>query len=67
MRRKAVTDMTKIQAIHLQRVAIIYLRQSTTHQLEYNRESTDRQYALVDRALELGWSREQIIVVDDDL
>ena len=62
-----MTDMTKIQAIHLQRVAIIYLRQSTTHQLEYNRESTDRQYALVNRALELGWSREQIMVVDDDL
>ena len=48
-------------------MAIIYLRQSTTHQLEYNRESTDRQYALVNRALELGWSREQIMVVDDDL
>jgi DNA invertase Pin-like site-specific DNA recombinase/uncharacterized protein YndB with AHSA1/START domain len=48
-------------------VAIIYLRQSTPHQLEYNRESTARQYALVDRALELGWSREQISLVDDDL
>ena len=62
-----MTDTTKIETTHLQRVAIIYLRQSTPHQLEYNRESTQRQYALVDRALELGWSREQIIVVDDDL
>ena len=62
-----MTDTTKIQPTHRQRVAIIYLRQSTRHQLEHNRESTDRQYALVDRALELGWSREQIILVDDDL
>ncbi len=62
-----MTDTTKIETTHLQRVAIIYLRQSTAHQLEYNRESTQRQYALVDRALELGWSREQIIIVDDDL
>ena len=62
-----MTDTTKIKTIHLQRVAIIYLRQSTMHQLQYNRESTDRQYALVDKAVELGWSREQIITVDDDL
>jgi DNA invertase Pin-like site-specific DNA recombinase/uncharacterized protein YndB with AHSA1/START domain len=62
-----MTDTTKIQPTHRQRMAIIYLRQSTAHQLEYNRESTDRQYALVDRALELGWSREQISLVDDDL
>ena len=62
-----MNDTTKIKTIHLQRVAIIYLRQSTMHQLQYNRESTDRQYALVDKAVELGWSREQIITVDDDL
>jgi DNA invertase Pin-like site-specific DNA recombinase/uncharacterized protein YndB with AHSA1/START domain len=62
-----MTDTTKIQPTHLQRGAIIYLRQSTVHQLEHNRESTDRQYALVKRALELGWSRGQIRLVDDDL
>jgi len=62
-----MTDTTKIQPTHRQRVAIIYLRQSSPHQLEHNRESTDRQYALVDRALELGWSREQIVIVDEDL
>ena len=61
-----MTDTSKIESTHLQRVAIIYPRQSTAHQLEYNRESTQRQYALVDRALELGWDREQIIIVDDD-
>lgn len=62
-----MTDTTKIQPTHRQRLAIIYLRQSTPHQLEHNRESTERQYALVDRALELGWSRAQISLVDDDL
>jgi len=62
-----MSDTTKIQPTHRQRLAIIYLRQSTPHQLEHNRESTARQYALVDRALELGWSRAQISLVDDDL
>ncbi len=62
-----MTDTTKIETTHLQRVAIIYLRQSRPHQVEYNRESTQRQYALVDRALALGWARTQIIIVDDDL
>ncbi len=62
-----MTDTTKIQPTHLQRVAIIYLRQSKPHQLVHNRESTARQYALVDKALELGWPREQIIIVDEDL
>ncbi len=62
-----MTDTTKIETTHLQRVAIIYLRQSRPHQVEYNRESTQRQYALVDRALALGWARAQIIIVDDDL
>jgi len=35
--------------------------------VEYNRESTARQYALVERACELGWAKEQVIVVDEDL
>ena len=60
-------DTTKIQSSHRQRSACVYVRQSTPHQLEHNRESTERQYALVDRALELGWRREQISVIDEDL
>ncbi|MGI8900675.1 MAG: hypothetical protein ACR2HA_07055 [Nocardioides sp.] len=44
-----------------------YVRQSTGSQLERNRESTDRQYALVDRAVELGWGRESVTVIDEDL
>jgi len=60
-------DTAKIQASHHQRNAFVYVRQSSTHQLEHNRESTARQYALVHRALELGWRREQVQVIDEDL
>lgn len=62
-----MTDRTKITAAHLNRSAFVYVRQSTTAQVEHNRESTERQYQLVQRAVELGWSREQIQVIDDDL
>ena len=46
---------------------MVYLRQSTATQVEHHRESTARQYALVDRAVELGWRREQVTVIDQDL
>lgn len=55
------------QPSHLRRQAIVYVRQSTASQLERNRESTDRQYALVERAVELGWPRESVAVIDEDL
>src|SRR6266436_3861684 len=55
------------QPTHTQRVALVYIRQSTPTQVEQNRESTARQYALADRACQLGWSREQVIVIDEDL
>lgn len=61
------TDRGKITPTHLCRDAFVYLRQSTQTQLDRNPESTRRQYALVDRAVELGWSREQVQVVDEDL
>ncbi len=60
-------DTTKIEPVHRQRAAFIYIRQSTPQQLQNNHESTRRQYALVDRAIELGWRAEQISVVDEDL
>lgn len=47
--------------------AFVYLRQSTPGQVTNNRESTDRQYALVSKAINLGWGRDQITVVDEDL
>lgn len=56
----------KIRADHLDRRALIYVRQSTLMQVRENTASTARQYDLVHRALELGWPREQILVVDQD-
>lgn len=62
-----MNEPTKITTDHLCRSAIIYVRQSTSGQVEKNRESTDRQYQLVDRAIELGWPRAQVKVFDEDL
>jgi DNA invertase Pin-like site-specific DNA recombinase len=62
-----MTDLSKIKPAHTQRSAFVYIRQSTPSQVEHNRESTQRQYALVERAVELGWPREQVSVVDEDL
>jgi DNA invertase Pin-like site-specific DNA recombinase len=57
----------KIRPIHTQRSAFVYIRQSTPSQVEHHRESTARQYALVQRAGDLGWPKEQVIVIDEDL
>jgi len=57
----------KIQADHLSRQAIVYIRQSTPKQVQLNQESTRRQYQLVDRAHEWGWPRPLIKVIDEDL
>jgi DNA invertase Pin-like site-specific DNA recombinase len=57
----------KLHAWHLERSAIVYVRQSTPQQVLEHQESTARQYALVDRAVALGWPRQQILVIDDDL
>ena len=62
-----MSDNGKIQTSHLQRHAYIYVRQSTASQVACNRESTDRQYKLRDRALRLGWSERQVITIDEDL
>ncbi len=57
----------KIQARHLSRPAYIYLRQSTPSQVRHHHESTERQYALREKALELGWSESLIRTLDRDL
>jgi DNA invertase Pin-like site-specific DNA recombinase len=57
----------KIHRQHRERLAIVYIRQSTVQQVERHQESTRLQYALVDRALQFGWCRETIVVIDDDL
>jgi DNA invertase Pin-like site-specific DNA recombinase len=62
-----MTDLSKIKPTHTQRSAFVYIRQSSLSQVEHNRESTARQYALVDRACQLGWSKERVVVIDEDL
>src|SRR6266567_3844630 len=57
----------KIKQYHLDRSAIVYVRQSTPQQVLDHRESTDRQYALRERAVGLGWPRACVTVIDDDL
>jgi DNA invertase Pin-like site-specific DNA recombinase len=56
----------KITLDHLARQAIVYVRQSTLRQVLENTESTERQYALTDKAAEYGWPSAQIIVIDED-
>ena len=58
---------SQITPRQLQRLAYLYIRQSTVQQVVTNVESTARQYALRERALALGWSAEQIVVIDQDL
>ena len=57
----------KINAFHLKRRAILYIRQSTMKQVYENSESTVRQYALKDRLISLGWLEDSITVIDCDL
>jgi DNA invertase Pin-like site-specific DNA recombinase len=57
----------KIRTGHLDRLAVVYVRQSTMQQVDRHQESTRLQYALVDRAIALGWARSQVIVIDEDL
>ncbi len=56
----------KVAARHLKRNAYLYVRQSTLRQVFENTESTERQYALRQRAVALGWPLERIIVIDSD-
>ncbi len=56
----------KIQDWHLDRLAIVYVRQSSPHQVLHHRESRERQYALVHRAAALGWPSERVLTIDED-
>ena len=62
-----MSERSKLTSSHLRRQAFVYLRQSSQTQVERNVESTARQYALVERAIELGFAREQVVVIDEDL
>lgn len=60
-------DVGKVKLTHTRRDAIVYIRQSHPSQVEHNRESTARQYALEDKAVALGWAKSQVITIDEDL
>jgi DNA invertase Pin-like site-specific DNA recombinase len=57
----------KVTSLHLERKAYLYVRQSSMQQVFENTESTERQYALKQRAVALGWRLEDIVVIDCDL
>ena len=57
---------SRIAAMHLARKACVYVRQSTTAQVHEHEESRRRQYALVDRSAQLGWSPGMVEVIDED-
>jgi len=56
----------KIQSLHYERTAYVYVRQSTPWQVMENRESTERQYHLRERAVQLGWPASHVEVIDED-
>ena len=56
-----------IQPTHLERKAVVYIRQSTPHQVVSNQESLRLQYALCQRARDLGWHEADIDLIDADL
>jgi excisionase family DNA binding protein len=58
---------TKISGIHRDRLAAIYLRQSSMAQVREHTESTTRQYGLAEEAVRLGWARPDVVVIDTDL
>ena len=62
-----MNQSSKVTAEHLRRLAYLYIRQSTLRQVHENCESTARQYDLKRRAQALGWTTDQVIVIDEDL
>jgi DNA invertase Pin-like site-specific DNA recombinase len=57
----------KISSRHLDRLAVVYVRQSTMQQVLDHQTSTQLQYGLVHRAVALGWPEKRVVVIDDDL
>jgi DNA invertase Pin-like site-specific DNA recombinase len=56
----------KIHDRHLAQLAIVYVRQSSPQQVLEHRESRERQYALADHAVALGWPKDRVLVIDED-
>jgi DNA invertase Pin-like site-specific DNA recombinase len=57
----------KIQPAHLEKLTIVYVRQSTQKQVMENTQSTARQYAFAEDAVACGWPRERVLTIDEDL
>lgn len=62
-----VSASQKIESSHLERLAVVYLRQSTPRQVREHFRSTERQYLLAEEAARLGWQAERVLVIDGDL
>ncbi|HEY3195161.1 MAG TPA: recombinase family protein [Candidatus Dormibacteraeota bacterium] len=60
------TDRLKVRAEHQERVAFVYVRQSSLRQVLNNLESQRLQYGFAEQAAQLGWSRERIAIIDED-
>jgi DNA invertase Pin-like site-specific DNA recombinase len=60
------TAHSKVRPDHLRRQAVVYIRQSSAHQVCVNRESSSRQYALVEWAKAIGWPAQSIEIIDED-
>lgn len=58
---------SKVAPWHQDRLAVVYVRQSTRQQVAEHGESTRLQYGLVERAVALGWARSRVLVIDEDL
>src|SRR5262249_9548711 len=58
---------SKVLPGHLDKLAVVYVRQSSPKQVLDHRESTARQYAFADQAVALGWPRERVLTIDEDL
>src|SRR5438876_290286 len=63
----ALSCSVKVNAEHLEKLAIVYVRQSSPKQVLEHRESTARQYAFADQAVAFGWPRERVVTIDEDL
>lgn len=64
--RTGVLRSSKIHDLHLDRLAVVYVRQSDPQQVLNHRESRERQYDLADHAVALGWPTDRVLVIDED-
>jgi DNA invertase Pin-like site-specific DNA recombinase len=65
--REMAGDGLAVTTSHRARTAYVYVRQSSVSQVVHHGESTDLQYGLVERAIQPGWPRDRVVVIDDDL